>query len=792
MASRWIACIGSLLLLCALASEAQEAYRKKFPLPDGTVPNGMGVNIHFNDPRPGEMEQLAGAGFKWIRQDFTWAAIEHVKGEYDFSAYDRLMGHLKKAGIRPIFILDYGNDLYQEGSPNTPESRTAFGRFAAAAVTHFKGQGVVWEMWNEPNIGFWKPKPNWDEYIALGLETGKAIRKAAPTEWFVGPGMSGMDFPFLERCLKAGLLNYWDAVSFHPYRDIAPETATADFHRVRELIAQYAPQGRVVPILSSEWGYSELYPGLNRERQSWYIARQTLTNLYNGLRISIWYDWHDDGTDAKEAEHHFGTVYNDYRPKETYQAAQTLSKTFNGFNYNKRLALNSPDDYCLLFERGKEVRLAVWTTSHTPHPVVIPSSAGGFRMISYLGEASEKTAMRDGLTVTLSEAPTYLMPIGENGLLELAGAWISLPPDIAYGDMESIGLLADLSGDLGVPRPSELRLQEAVGDDSGSTEFRTVLTMPEAHGKATPIPSGLKTLIDRGATPHRFRAVLTGKGMPPLMQETVLTAHDPIGLTALAPLGTRLPVQVTNVSGKPFKALLRVRVDAQNRTEAVEFKSGEKEKRIDVALPQPPNADATVRLTLQERYGTDSRPLVTAQVMRFQRLVSGEVDLVANTKVVPDGDAQIASQIELTQAPAPAGLPVADRQAGKVSYTFAPGWKFLRVAPQGRLQEPLKGEPDAIGMWVHSGGSHDLLRARFIDSTGQTFQPDGGTLDFRGWKYITIPLHPGGGHWGGANDDHVHYPIRLDTLLLIDTPDRNGAKGEVYFTDPMLIYKTDH
>ncbi|MCC7498881.1 MAG: hypothetical protein IT160_14965, partial [Bryobacterales bacterium] len=29
-----------------------------------TVPNGLGVNIHFTNPRPGEMEMLAAAGFR--------------------------------------------------------------------------------------------------------------------------------------------------------------------------------------------------------------------------------------------------------------------------------------------------------------------------------------------------------------------------------------------------------------------------------------------------------------------------------------------------------------------------------------------------------------------------------------------------------------------------------------------------------------------------------------------------------------------------------------------------------
>src|SRR5690242_3720046 len=55
------------------------------------VPEGLGVNIHFTDPRPGEMEMIAAAGMRIVRMDFGWGAIERKAGEYDFSAYDRLV-----------------------------------------------------------------------------------------------------------------------------------------------------------------------------------------------------------------------------------------------------------------------------------------------------------------------------------------------------------------------------------------------------------------------------------------------------------------------------------------------------------------------------------------------------------------------------------------------------------------------------------------------------------------------------------------------------------------------------
>ena len=118
-------------------------------LPSAVVPDGLGVNIHFTDARPGELEMLAAGGFHWVRMDFSWGGTEKRPGEYDFSAYDRLQASLEAHKLRALFILDYGNRLYEpDSSVATEAGRQAFGRWAAAAAVHFQGQGILWEIWN--------------------------------------------------------------------------------------------------------------------------------------------------------------------------------------------------------------------------------------------------------------------------------------------------------------------------------------------------------------------------------------------------------------------------------------------------------------------------------------------------------------------------------------------------------------------------------------------------------------------------------------------------------------------
>lgn len=141
------------------------------------VPLFRGVNIHFTQQQPGELAMLA-KGFQGVRMDFSWAAVEPQAGQYDFSAYDRLVSDLSQAQLFPYFILDYANPLYDGGAPPQSDGAiAAFVAFARAALGRYAGQGIVWEMWNEPNgDNFWPPKHNATAYARLALAVGTMFK----------------------------------------------------------------------------------------------------------------------------------------------------------------------------------------------------------------------------------------------------------------------------------------------------------------------------------------------------------------------------------------------------------------------------------------------------------------------------------------------------------------------------------------------------------------------------------------------------------------------------------------
>jgi hypothetical protein len=764
-----------------------------------TVADSLGVNIHFIDPAPGEMEMLAASGLRWIRTDLAWASTETARGQYDFSVYDRLVAALDSSHIRAVFNLDYANPLYDQNlSPASDEGRRAFASWAAAAVTHFRGHGFRWEIYNEPNA-FWQPRPNTEAYIKLALAASEAIAEADPDEKMIGPASAVVDPPFLEACFRAGLLNYWWAVSIHPYRQTDPETAANDLRDVRLLIRKYAPLGKRIPMLISEWGYSSLWAGTDENKQAALLARSWLTALANDVPLTIWYDWRD-GSDPKDALTHFGLVAppapvaagtkpnSPFRPKPAYDAARTLTQVLGDFQFNKRLVLQREGDYALLFTNGADIRLAVWTTQ-SPHSATIPASPGDFTGTGLTGEQLlPPRAGRHGLELTLTGEPQYLTPVHTNGLLALAAVWERLPLEIEVRAPAVLPLHFSIKNPS--PKPQSFALV------AGGTDFEA--------GKPVKIDPGAKADLmirvaaaARSATPATIGIELQAGKLGDVAQMTSIVASNPLRVTVMPATERFLPVTIANLSDDPVRGSLRVFGNGLR----FECKGGlslgcspkeipvrmdtVKDSIIRVPLTSPPKPDYTVGLEITDNDGNHIYFSPTSAFRLLDDFMSGGLEArLSNYSLLSEGGAKPGS---LDAHPPPQGPPLPGMSALRLVYDLTGPGAGLSLVSTSDSQIP--GKPRALGLWLDGEGSGVLPYLRFVDSTGQVFQEGGGPLNWKGWRYVVVFMDaPRGKHSGGANDGFIHYPIRWQSLLTLQNPPGKELSGNVYLSGLVLTY----
>jgi polysaccharide biosynthesis protein PslG len=295
---------------------------------------------------------LAALGVKWARCQTGWARTERSKGEYDFAWLDGVVDSLLKIGVQPWFNFGYGNKLYTPEAKTeyavgfvplyTPEARAAWVKYTQTIAERYRTRVRHWEIWNEPNIpNFWQPtKPNPADYVELVKITVPEIRRRVPNAVIVGGSLAGMPIDYLEQCLEAGLAEYVDKISYHPYRPVPEANYEAEVRALRGLLARYKPG---LELWQSENGAPSANGGCcalanfdwNETRQAKWLLRRLLTDLSLKLEVTSYFHTVDlvnytSQDQASTMTNYKGVLHGTtYTPKPSYFAYQNLCGLFD-------------------------------------------------------------------------------------------------------------------------------------------------------------------------------------------------------------------------------------------------------------------------------------------------------------------------------------------------------------------------------------------------------------------------------------------------------------------------------
>jgi len=167
-------------------------------------------------------------GFRFVRQHFTWSAIEPAKGTYDWTASDAIVASLSAHGIRVVAVLDgspaWSRDPAQTSYLDAPPVDPAdFSSFVGEFVGHYASSIQFVQIWDLPNrADHWGGVPAAAaSYVKLLTPAFNASR-AANSETKValseldlyGAGTSaGDDLQFLKQAYDAGAKNVFDILS---------------------------------------------------------------------------------------------------------------------------------------------------------------------------------------------------------------------------------------------------------------------------------------------------------------------------------------------------------------------------------------------------------------------------------------------------------------------------------------------------------------------------------------------------------------------------------------------------
>ena len=451
-ALRWLA-VGALLVFAPrwlAAGEPSLSGQSGAAAPAEATGGFMaGACVHFTFGRGhlgDTLKMIRQAGVVSIRDEIPWGQVEHQKGRYQVSPQmEAMVDEAVAAGLQPLLILCYGSSLYagRDFPSATPEAAEAFIRYGEYMVNKFKGRVTLFEFWNEWDYGTGMDgrRGGPEDYARLLKLAYPRLKAANPAAVIIAGAASDGGRAWAERVLQAGAIDFCDAFSFHPYtyKEGAVERRGAEYFA--EVVGEYDRllrsynHGREKPMYITEMGYpTHAGPKGSTEDASAASLMKTfvMARSFSSVKGLWWYDFMDDGWNAREEEQCFGVVRPDLTPKRGWFALRDAVRVTN-LQYAGRLEVGDPRIFIQKFRSRttpSDETWVVWSAHEKDQWQLSLAAPAGGRPPVRIRPAGYDGAVRDW------------------GTLEWAGTWkyepagislcVSSYPWIIEGDLRGV------------------------------------------------------------------------------------------------------------------------------------------------------------------------------------------------------------------------------------------------------------------------------------------------------------------------------------------------------------------
>lgn len=294
------------------------------------------------------LDMLRDAGSTWTRVGAFWPwADRDVRGpeevsKRDWSVVDDYMWDARRHDQRIIGAV-VGYARWASGNEDpwyVPKDPAPFAEFTVATVARYKGYTRSWEIWNEPNGSFWKPKPDARAYARMLRLCYFAVKRSDPGAEVVFGPIHRNDMGFLRATYQALRAypdaaandDFFDVLSVHPYADDrAPEDTDPRFvtesldrnfsglPKMKRVLEEHGDGHKRIVVTEMAWPVSDLpfAKGVGLELQAAYLDRAyRMAQRWPWLDVMLWYGFksHDP------IEEPFSMVETDLEPRPAFEA----------------------------------------------------------------------------------------------------------------------------------------------------------------------------------------------------------------------------------------------------------------------------------------------------------------------------------------------------------------------------------------------------------------------------------------------------------------------------------------
>lgn len=280
----------------------------------------------------------------WIRTTIHWSSVEPQEGIWKFDRWDAYLEKAEAAGKKVVFILGFDNGWLFDNNKERRKIKAAelpyFLRYVEKVVSRY-GTRAVYEIWNEPNVIFWKGTNK--QFFALSAAAAKKIREVNSDAVILAGSTFRVSKRFTRGMFNSGAMENADAFSVHPYA-FTPQKTIRQYNQLKEVFSEYNYDK---PVWVTEVGYfTGPRPFFSTRRYSEYIVK-TLSSLSaraGEIHNVIWYELMDNYNPGEVKNplnplQYMGLIYPNKNLKPGAEAFMLAAGYLAGTEYNPELPL---------------------------------------------------------------------------------------------------------------------------------------------------------------------------------------------------------------------------------------------------------------------------------------------------------------------------------------------------------------------------------------------------------------------------------------------------------------------
>lgn len=364
-------------------------------------------------------QALRTVGIGWVRERFGWGDVSPEPGKINWKQYDVMADVMRETGIRVYQIWHDSPGWTRPGddTTRTPQDLREVYRFTKTLAEHYRGRVQAWEVWNEPDIGFWPDLS--DTYTGL-LKAAYLGFKAGDADLPVLMGSFCRGYSaFDEGVMDSGAADYFDIFNWHSYNP--PEAYAGILSRYLELMDKHGCADR--PVWMSECGIpmraslpeGEFTPE-DDATQARFIPRSFASSLAAGTDRHFFfvYPFYLEGINQ------FGVLHKDLSPRPAFIAIAAAAHYLGQSVYLGRYDLDAEGAAgALAFDTPHGRLLVAW--ADTPQTVQIAGVQPGARVANLFGD-TRRVEVTDGtVSLELGPEPCYLIGLDDAIVAGLTG-----------------------------------------------------------------------------------------------------------------------------------------------------------------------------------------------------------------------------------------------------------------------------------------------------------------------------------------------------------------------------------